>query len=187
MSAAHSAFSLHKLLPCLPVRRSVASASVTGSQRFRISIKPAEEAGTTPRGDSVSLRNAVQVGGPSLGCVTFEDAGQRCLLSLVRDLLVPLTWAVCDNECKRSALMSSRLFCAMLLVASGANNPARPIDNPILFAQGLRLGGLGSFTGGSSADSTPFGTSRAASVAGGPSTMLRSASGVSCCHGCCKV
>ena len=50
-----------------PPHRSVASASVTGSQRFRIAIKPAEEAAATPRGDSVSLRNAVQVGARALG------------------------------------------------------------------------------------------------------------------------
>jgi hypothetical protein len=83
--------------------RSVASASVTGSQRFRISIKPAEEAAATPRGDSVSLRNAVQ---------------------------------------------------------------------------SLRLGGLGSLTGASSAESTPFGTSRSPSLPSGAGAMPHSGSGI---------
>ncbi len=64
---------LYFLLP-----RSVASASVTGSQRFRIAIKPAEEAATTPRGDSVSLRNAVQVGAPAL----WGGGGKRGMMLL---------------------------------------------------------------------------------------------------------
>ncbi len=45
--------------------------------------------------------------------------------------------------------------------------------------QSLRLGGLGSLGGGSSAESTPFGTSRAASGPIAAGAMLRTGSGVS--------
>ena len=57
-----------------------------------------------------------------------------------------------------------------------------PTSAPLIHLQSLRLGGLGSLTGASSAESTPLGTSRSPSAPTGFATMLRSGSGVSDCH-----
>lgn len=64
--------------PCFkpPPSRSVASASVSGSQRFKIAIRPAEEAGgaaATRGGDPSALRAAAQGLRLGLGGLSSAD------------------------------------------------------------------------------------------------------------------
>lgn len=74
-------------------RRSVASASITGSQRFRIAIRPAEEAGGGPAsargGDPSALRAAAQVRGSSrASCHVPSAAGLPQLPSVGWPVLI---------------------------------------------------------------------------------------------------
>lgn len=119
----------------------MATPSVSGSQRFKIAIKSAEEVQSQPRaGDLGALRAAAQVrrwrGGAGGALVGRWEFG------------------ICTGCLCRCFAHKGAWWVVQLLVTSRMPPPVRPC------LQGLRLGGPGSV--GGSTDSTPFGTSRSA-------------------------